>query len=143
MRVVYRSVVSCLALLCAMLALSACGSSGRDNVSAAGATTGSLPSSKSTVIGGIATNEIGRGMGMRERVLAADAEYRALEYGQSGTPVDWDGQDRRGSIVPGRPYKSGDQYCRPYTHTLYRGEAPHVEQATACRSQNGVWRSVG
>ena len=41
------------------------------------------------VIGGIASKEIGREMSTRERGIAADAEYRALEYGQSGSKTAW------------------------------------------------------
>jgi surface antigen len=141
MRIAYP-VLAGVALLCGVSALSACSSGGRDGYIADASATGSLPAPRSVVIGGIATNETGA-LDARERRIAADAEYRALEYGRSGTPVDWDGSDRRGSIVPGKPYKAGDQYCRPYTHTIYTGESPLVEKATACRSDHGVWRSVG
>ena len=142
MRIAYR-VFAGVALLCAGPALTACGSGGGHDFSVADASaTGSLPASRSLVIGGISTNQSG-GLNASERRIAADAEYRALEYGRSGTPVDWDSRNSRGSIVPGKPYKAGDQYCRPYTHTFYTGESPLTEKATACRTDNGVWRSVG
>ena len=38
------------------------------------------------VIGGIGSNEVGRQMSDRERRIAANAEYRALEYGRSARP---------------------------------------------------------
>ena len=142
MRIAYRNIASCLSLLF-ILPLAACGSGGRNGgIADMSSTTGSLPSAGPSVIGGIATNNTGREMEARVRLVAADAEYRALEYGRSGTAVDWDGDAERGSIVPGKPYKAGDQYCRPYTHTIYRGESPQVANATACRSDKGVWRSV-
>ena len=66
------------------------------------------------VIGGVVSKDIGGEMSTRERGLAADAEYRALEYGQSGSKTAWTypTMNHRGTIVPDRPYKKGDQYCR-------------------------------
>lgn len=97
------------------------------------------------VIGGIASNEVGRQMSDRERGVAANAEYRALEYGRSGAPTAWGypATSHRGSIVPGRPYKKGSQYCRTYTHTITRSASPEIVKGTACRESDGTWRSVG
>ena len=94
------------------------------------------------VIGGIAGKDIE--MSTRERGIAADAEYRALEYGQSGSKTAWTypAMNHRGTIVPGRPYKKGDQYCRTYTHTITRGGSPEIVKGVACREGNGTWRGV-
>jgi surface antigen len=96
------------------------------------------------VIGGIGNSSIGRQMSTNERGIAADAEFRALEYGPSGTAVAWSypALHHRGSIVPGRPYKRGDQYCRVYTHTISRGGSPAILKGVACREDNGTWRGV-
>ena len=96
------------------------------------------------VIGGIGYAGIGRQMSTRERGIAADAEYRALEYGRSGAPVAWTypAMNDRGSIVPGRPYKKGDQYCRTYTHIINRGGSPAILKGVACREDNGTWRGI-
>jgi surface antigen len=96
------------------------------------------------VIGGISSKEIGRAMSTRERGIAADAEYRALEYGQSGSKTAWayPTMNHRGTIVPGRPYKKGEQYCRTYTHTINRGGGPEIVKGVACREDNGTWRGV-
>ena len=96
------------------------------------------------LIGGISGNGIGRGMSTRERGIAADAEYRALEYGQSGSKTAWSypAMNHRGAIVPGRPYKKGEQYCRTYTHTINRGGSPEIVKGVACRDDNGTWRGV-
>jgi surface antigen len=105
-------------------------------------TTGSVTPTR-TVTGGIGGSEIGRRLDARERGIAADAEYRALESGRSGATLDWSASKHRGSIVPGKPYQAGNQFCRPYTHTVYAGSSPDVAKATACRSPDGNWRSVG
>ena len=140
MRAVLRiALFVALAMVPALIA--ACGSNrGADTVGA----TGSVTPAK-TVIGGISYNEVGRQLSARERSVAAETEYRALEYGRSDTAVDWTypATSSRGSIVPGKPYQAGNQFCRSYTHTVYTGGSPDISKATACRSPDGVWRSVG
>ena len=117
----------------------------------AGAATGSLAGSEKaktravpvaarSVIGGIGGSKIGFELGAEQRLTAANAEYRALEYGQSGAPMDWDSKPTRGSIVPGKPYQQGSRFCRTYTHTVYvKGEA-ETSKGTACRDPDGTWR---
>jgi surface antigen len=97
------------------------------------------------VIGGIGGSDAGRRMSDRERGIAANAEYRALEYGRSGAPTAWDypATHHRGSIVPGRPYQKGSQYCRTYTHSISGGGGPETVKGIACREANGTWRSAG
>jgi surface antigen len=97
------------------------------------------------VIGGIIGNQIGHDMDERDRRMAAAAEYRALEYGQTGSATPWNNPAtrHRGQIVPGQYYSEGGRFCRPYTHTIYIDGAPETARGTACREQNGTWRSVG
>jgi surface antigen len=95
------------------------------------------------VIGGISGKKIGLEMSTRERSVAAAAEYKALEYGRSGAPVSWDypAMSDRGAIVPGRPFKRGEHYCRTYTHTVERGGSPEEITGIACREGEGIWRT--
>lgn len=96
------------------------------------------------VIGGISSKGIGREMSTRERSVVAAAEYKALEYGRSGAPVAWayPAMSHRNAIVPGRPFKRGEQYCRTYTHTVERGGSPEEVTGVACREGEGVWRTT-
>jgi surface antigen len=96
------------------------------------------------VAGGIIGNEIGRNLDQRDRELAAAAEYQALEYGHSGTPVPWDNPNsqHRGQIVPGKPYQQGNSHCRPYTHTIYISGQPQTVRGTACRNPDGTWATI-
>ncbi len=96
------------------------------------------------VIGGIIGNQIGRDMDEQDRRMAAAAEYRALEYGQSDAPTPWNnpGTRHRGQIVPGKYYSQGGQFCRPYTHTVYIGGEPQTMSGTACRQADGTWRTI-
>ena len=97
-----------------------------------------------TVIGGIAGNAIGRQLEATDRQRAASAEYRALEYGRSGTAIAWKSTKTptSGAIVPGKPYKQGSVFCRTYTHTLHLGGPPETLHGTACRQADGTWHAA-
>jgi surface antigen len=66
------------------------------------------------VIGGMIGNRIGRNMDTDDRRMAVAAEYRALEYGQTGAAMPWNnpGTRHRGQIVPGSYYSEGGRFCR-------------------------------
>lgn len=97
------------------------------------------------VIGGIVGSEIGRSLDEADRRRAQEAEYRALEYGQTGVASAWKNPDsgRYGNVVPGRPYMNQGQNCREYTHTIYVDGRPQTMRGRACRQQDGTWRNVG
>jgi len=154
MPVVFLRAASVVALALVPVVVSACGST-----QGAGSLLGAFltpiePASKArlrvstpgnnAVIGGISSDEIGKQMSTRERGIAADAEYRALEYGRSGAVVAWTypAMNHRGSIVPGRPYKRGNQYCRTYTHAINRGGSLETVKGVACREDDGTWRGA-
>ncbi len=95
-------------------------------------------------VGGVVGHEIGRSLDEEDRMLAREAEFYALEEGQSGVSRSWRNPDngRYGEVVPSRPYKRGRTDCRDYTHTIYIGGRPEVMRGTACRNGDGTWRSV-
>jgi surface antigen len=156
MRVVFVRAASLVTLAFVPVVVAACGSDkgagsllGAFTDTDAGAPSGKrhvriASAGNGAVLGGISSDEIGQQMSTRERAIVADAEYRALEYGRSGAPTVWSypAMNHRGSIVPGRPYKKGEQYCRTYTHTINRGAAPEIVKGVACREDNGTWRGV-
>ncbi len=96
------------------------------------------------VVGGIVGSEIGRGLDARDRQLAQEAEFDALERGPSGVSRQWRNPDngRYGDVVPGRPYKRSNVDCRDYTHTVYIDGRPRTMRGTACRNPDGTWRNV-
>lgn len=97
------------------------------------------------LVGGIVGSEIGRGMDQRDRQLAQEAEFEALERGQSGVSRQWRNPDngRYGEVVPSKPYKRGANDCRDYTHTIYIDGRPQQMRGTACRNPDGTWQNVG
>lgn len=96
------------------------------------------------MIGGIVGSEIGRSMDEQDRRLAEQAEYAALEEGESDRPRRWRNPDngRYGDVVPSRPYKRSGLDCRDYTHTVFIDGRPRTMRGTACRNRDGTWSNV-
>jgi surface antigen len=97
------------------------------------------------VVGGIVGSEIGRTMDAQDRRYAQEAEFEALERGQSGVSRQWRNPDngRYGEVVPSRPYKRGAVDCRDYTHKVFIDGRPQSMRGTACRNPDGTWSNVG
>ena len=96
------------------------------------------------VAGGIIGNDIGRKLDERDRQLAQQAEFDALERGESGRPRRWNNPDngRYGEIVPQPPYQRAGRDCRDYAHTVYMEGRPQTVRGTACRNPDGTWAAV-
>jgi len=96
------------------------------------------------VAGGIVGNDIGRRLDQRDQALAQQAEYDALERGESGRPRRWSNPDngRYGEIVPQPPYQRAGRDCRDYAHTVYMEGRPQTVRGTACRNPDGTWTAV-
>ncbi len=149
-----------LGAMLAVLAVAGCGPDGptrADTGLAVGAVAGGIIGSQvgrgtgnalATVagafIGGVVGHEIGRSLDERDRMYAREAEYYALEQGQSGVSRGWRNPDngRHGDVVPGRPYKRGYADCRDYTHTIFIDGRREVMRGTACRNPDGTWRNA-
>jgi len=97
------------------------------------------------LIGGILGSSIGSSLDEKDRQLAQEAEFEALERGQSGVSRQWRNPDnpRYGDVVPSKPYKRGAEDCRDYTHTIYMDGRPQQMRGTACRNGDGTWQNVG
>ena len=77
------------------------------------------------------------------RVMAANAEYKALESGQTGAPVRWKQSEAVfGSVVPQQPYSVGSTNCRRYVHSVTVDGDSRAASGTACRSADGVWEPL-
>ncbi len=91
--------------------------------------------------GGLVGGQIGAGMNERDRRIALEAEYRALEYTQSGQPITWKSSRSSlyGTVVAAQPYRVGSQDCRQYSHTVFTGGQSRNARGTACRNADGSW----
>ena len=96
------------------------------------------------VTGGLIGAEVGRQLGERDMQQALAAEYRALEYGNTGQPVVWrnDTSGHRGEVIPGQGYRVNSADCRDYRHTIYIEGRAQTGRGTACRRPDGTWRTV-
>ena len=90
---------------------------------------------------GILAGDLGTNLPDKARKRAADAEYKALEGGQTGAPVTWKVADIQGTVVPQQPYSVGSTNCRRYTHTITQDGAARSATGTACR-RDGVWKPL-
>jgi surface antigen len=147
-----------LALMAGLLALGGCAggtaiSSGGGGLGPAGSTGAAAatkaPAGQGAVAasiigamnGGLIGGPIGSDLDAAERREALEAEYRALEYTQSGQPVVWGSRQggRYGEVVAASPYRVGSQDCRQYAQTVYTGGQPKRARGTACRNPDGGW----
>ena len=96
------------------------------------------------VAGGVVGNSIGRRLDQRDMALAQEAEFEALERGESNRPRRWTNPEngRYGEIVPASPYQRAGLDCRDYTHTVYIDGRPETMRGTACRNRDGTWSAA-
>lgn len=93
------------------------------------------------VVGGLIGGAIGRDLDERDRQMAYEAEFYALENTRSGGRYEWRNPDsgHYGYIEPERPYRRDGYDCREYTHTIYINGRPKTASGTACRQRDGTW----
>jgi surface antigen len=96
------------------------------------------------VAGGIIGNEIGRSLDQRDRRMAEEAEFEALEHGSPGVGRPWRNPDsgRYGEVIPEARYRRGGLDCRDYVHKVFIDGRPQTMRGTACRNPDGTWRAV-
>jgi len=140
-------------IVAACVALSACNATNQQIGSVGGAVAGGvignqfgsgtgrvIATAAGALAGGIIGGGIGRNLDNNSRQAALGAEYNALERGQAGQPVNWQGDNGTyGQVVPQQTYQVGSQNCRRYTHTIYIDGTPQEATGTACRNANGTW----
>ena len=89
---------------------------------------------------GILGGDFGESLDRTSMNRAVQAEYIALEKGQSGSPVVWKGlSEISGKVIPQQPYQVGSADCRRYEHILQDGGAEKRATGTACRDDKGSW----
>lgn len=129
-------------VLAVLLAASGCSTLGGGT----GPTIGDPPppgSGKASMDGGLINGTVGEGLSNSDRRKALEAEYRALEYTQSGQAVAWSGSGgRSGEVTPAQPYRVGSQDCRQYTQKVVVDGKGRTARGTACRNADGSWATL-
>jgi len=87
---------------------------------------------------------IGKELTDADKSAAADAEYRALEFGRTGTPVAWRNRQsgHSGEVVPGPSYKVNVFDCRDVTHSVVIDDLKQSARGSSCRQPEGGWKPV-
>lgn len=95
--------------------------------------------------GGLIGGEFGEALSRRQKRLAIEAEYKALENTPAGQDVSWQdtGSSRAGTVRAAQPYRVGSQDCRQYSHTIQINGTPREARGTACRNEDGSWMLLG
>ncbi|MDR3494090.1 MAG: glycine zipper 2TM domain-containing protein [Ancalomicrobiaceae bacterium] len=104
-----------------------------------------LAAGAGALLGALVGSEIGRGLDERDRILAAEAEFDALDSGQPGVAREWrnPASDHHGQVTPGPTYSVNNYVCRDYADRVYVGDKQPVQaHGTACRQPDGSWRPL-
>lgn len=104
-----------------------------------------LATAAGAFVGGIVGHSIGQSLDERDRAFAQEAEFAALERGETGRAVPWRNPDsgHYGEVVPRRAYNREGRQCRDFEHTVYIGGRPETMTGRACRNPDGTWRNIG
>ncbi|HET7718184.1 MAG TPA: hypothetical protein VFK86_21365 [Bauldia sp.] len=130
-----RRIVAFAALGLAGLVLAGCSTTGSSP--ALGLVEAGEP--EATPIGAFAV----QGLSASAQKKAAEAEFRALEFGRTGIPIAWKDGSSRGEVTPGALYQVNAFNCRDYTHVVSINGGPALSgRGTACRQANGSWQAV-
>lgn len=92
------------------------------------------------VVGGLLGNVIGRDVDCDDQPVAYRVYAQSLN-GDIGRPYEWHNRGNRGTFTSVREFRRGDQVCRDFTETTWRGGQSFTRSGTACREiGTGNWR---
>ena len=147
----------------AIALLGACGQQGEGQAvgALAGAVIGGLAGSEvgsgsgrevaiatGAVIGALLGAEVGRRLDEHSRMVADNAQQRALDNGQVGRAIVWESSDNAGGPASGQVIvnRSGQdangRTCREYTHVVTIAGDTETVVGQACLGDDGRWTKV-
>ena len=141
-------ILTCVLLAAVAMSVAACGSSrsARLGQTALNPASDATPAAMNSAVSGQVL--VGK-LDERDRILATEAIFDALERGRSGEPLRWDnpGNGHSGEILPQAPYQRAGLDCRDYIHTVYLDRRSSASgdtiRASACRKPDGNWVTAG
>ncbi|MEJ8473974.1 RT0821/Lpp0805 family surface protein [Roseibium algae] len=101
-------------------------------------------SEASTAISVLVNNEFGQALDKSDHKAVADAQKQALRSKGVGASVSWQNEEtgHSGRVRPGAIYQVNDTACREFTHEMVLNGAPLSARGTACRQENGSWKTL-
>lgn len=99
----------------------------------------------STAISALVDNDFGLALDPDDRRAAAEAQKHAVRFGRTGVGVPWTNEKtgRKGEVVAGAKYQVNDRECREFVHTMEVRGTVLKSRGTACREDNGTWKTLG
>lgn len=92
------------------------------------------------ILGGLLGNVIGRDIDCEDQPVAFRVYADSLN-GDIGRPYSWNNRGNHGTFTSTREFRRGDQVCREFTETTYRGPQSYTRTGVACREiGSGHWR---
>ncbi|MET3896718.1 surface antigen [Devosia sp. UYZn731] len=82
-------------------------------------------------------------MTAKDSAEANSAQFRALQFGRPGAPIQWSGdQGSTGAVAVGPMVKVNSLDCRNFTHTVTIGGKAYPKAGMACRENGNNWTVV-
>ncbi|WP_417667313.1 RT0821/Lpp0805 family surface protein [Roseibium sp.] len=110
-----------------------------------GASSGGIAEDEaSTAIAVILDNDFGRALEPSDHRAVADAQKKALRARGVGASVAWQNEatGRSGQVRPGPVYQVNDTACREFTHLMTLEGQQLTSRGTACRQDDGSWKTL-
>ncbi|MBD8893478.1 RT0821/Lpp0805 family surface protein [Roseibium litorale] len=127
-------------------ALAGCSSvSGDGQASSWAGSSGVAEAEASTAIAVLLNNEFGQSLDVSDHKAVAEAQRQALRSPGVGNAVAWQNgaTGRSGQVRPGPIYQVNDTTCREFVHEMNLSSRHLVSRGTACRQDDGSWKTLG
>ena len=94
--------------------------------------------------GGFLGNKVGQSLDCQDQQYHYETTQTALETKKAGHTSVWKNPDsgHSGEVTPTRTYTTDGQPCRDFTQTIYVDGEEEEITGTACRQDNGSWKSM-
>ena len=126
----------------AVALLSGCASKPNNGLHANDLGVGNTP--PKTALAFVADKNFGNSLNRSDKLKLSEAEFRALNYGSTGVPLDWKGssEDTTGSVVVFQLFKVGKSRCRRFQHRVLIATKRESVAGTACIRESGAWELI-
>ena len=91
-----------------------------------------------------ADEQFAKGLSKSDRKNLSQAERKALDFGEAGSPILWKGNNDKvsGTVTVFSPFRVGKSNCRRFAHKVSDGDKSRNVTGTACQRNGGGWKLV-